>query len=70
MARTFDAERLRSERQRCGLSGPALAQRAGLSRAAVFRLESGSRPDPCVSTVAGLARALGLPLDALVKEAS
>jgi transcriptional regulator with XRE-family HTH domain len=64
----IDADRLRAERQRAGMSREVLAVLAGVSRETVHRLETGSRVDPALSTVAGLARALNLTVPDLVRE--
>ncbi len=55
--------RLRTLRQRAGLTQQKLAQAAGLSVSAVGRLEQGGNPSP--ETVAALAHALGIPIKAL-----
>jgi transcriptional regulator with XRE-family HTH domain len=54
---TFD-----QRRKRMGLSCAALAKRTGLSLRTVQRVLSGSEPDPGFSTVAKLARELGVAL--------
>lgn len=53
------ARNLRAAREKAGLSQEALAERAGMHRNAVALLEAGKR-DPRVSTVAKLAKALGI----------
>lgn len=55
--------RLRLLRQRAGLSVPALAAAAGLTRQQVHGYESGSN-EPRASTLARLAAALGVTLAA------
>lgn len=65
MPRDTLAARLRSLRDKAGLTQAALAARAGLSVVAVFHLEQGRRSDPKVSTLAKLADALGVTLDRL-----
>jgi transcriptional regulator with XRE-family HTH domain len=52
---------LRRLRLRAGLSQEALAERAGLSQAAIGALEQGLRRRPRPHTVSALAAALGLP---------
>lgn len=55
------AARLRSLRERAGLTQAALAERAGLQRLAVIRLEAGQRR-PALETAQALARTLGKTL--------
>ncbi len=62
MARPLRLKALREARR---LSQTALADKAGLSREYVARLEAG-RQDPRVSVMVRLARALGTTLDDLV----
>src|SRR5215475_2248571 len=70
MARTGDATAgpfgatLRRQRITAGLSQQELAERAGLSVAAVAALERGRRRRPHPGTVRSLAAALGLPVEA------
>lgn len=49
-----------------GMSQQALAMAAGLSMSVVAQLEQGYRDDPRISTVAALARALGVAIDELM----
>jgi transcriptional regulator with XRE-family HTH domain len=58
---------LRKARERAGLSQSSLARAAGIAPDAVSRIESGARANPGFSTVARLASALGLSLDALAE---
>jgi transcriptional regulator with XRE-family HTH domain len=60
------AVRLKRLREAAGLSQQDLAVAAGLSVGMVAQLEQGKRADPRVSTVAGLARVLGVTIDELV----
>lgn len=62
------ARRIRAAREGLGLTQEALAERAGITREYLARLETG-RQDPRVSVVARLARALNTTLDGLVSEA-
>lgn len=55
----LDGQRLRQLRRQHGLSQEKLADRAGISRATVARLERQSRPPCRCRTVARLAAALG-----------
>lgn len=60
------ARNLRGAREKAGFSQEALAERAGMHRNAVALLETGKR-DPRVSTVAKLAKALGIPASDLLR---
>jgi ribosome-binding protein aMBF1 (putative translation factor) len=60
------ARRIRRLRERRGWSQQGLAERAGLSRTYLARLET-ARQDPTLSTLAKLAKALKVPLAELVK---
>jgi DNA-binding XRE family transcriptional regulator len=59
------AGRVKQLREVAGLSKPALATAAGLSISVVIQIERGTTAHPRVSTVAALARALGVTVDAL-----
>ena len=61
-------ERVRAGRKALHLSQEEVARRAGVSLNQVNRLERGEIVDPRYSTLRGLARALGVPVEALVKE--
>jgi transcriptional regulator with XRE-family HTH domain len=54
---------LRRLRERAGLSMAALADRAGLHRTHVWKLEAGQRPHPSWRTVQALAKALGVKVE-------
>ncbi|MFB7844763.1 helix-turn-helix domain-containing protein [Microbacterium sp. NPDC056052] len=58
---------LRREREAAGLSVSELARRAGVSKATVSQLESGSS-GPSVETLWAIADALGVPFAAFVEE--
>ncbi|KHK98430.1 DNA-binding protein [Microbacterium mangrovi] len=58
---------LRREREAAGLSVSELARRAGVSKATVSQLESGTT-GPSVETLWAIADALGLPFAAFVEE--
>ncbi|HEX8065380.1 MAG TPA: helix-turn-helix transcriptional regulator [Thermoleophilaceae bacterium] len=60
------ARNLRRARDRAGLSQEALADKAGLHRNAVALLEGGKR-DVKLSTVAKLAKALGVDAGELIR---
>jgi transcriptional regulator with XRE-family HTH domain len=59
------ASNLRAARERAGISQETLAQRADMHRNAVALIEAGKR-DPRVSTVAKLAKALGVATEELL----
>jgi ribosome-binding protein aMBF1 (putative translation factor) len=50
---------LKRERERCGLSIGDVAERSGLDRAVVSRLENGKQDNPTVATLMRYAAALG-----------
>ena len=58
---------LQAARKRLGLKQQELAEQAGLSRMTVQRIESGAI-DPRLSTLAEMARVLGLELVAVAAE--
>lgn len=58
---------LQAARKRQGLKQQELAEQAGLSRMTVQRIESGAI-DPRLSTLAEMARVLGLQLVAVASE--
>lgn len=57
--------RLRQAREDAGLTVDQLAEKSGLSRAALYHLEGGERSGPSFSTACKLADALGVGADAL-----
>ena len=63
MGMYFDVQRalqaLKRERERCGLSIGAVAERSGLDRAVVSRLENGKQDNPTVATLMRYAAAVG-----------
>src|SRR6266849_6081512 len=59
------AGRLKELREAAGLTQPALAERAGMNRFGVAKLEQGVR-EPNWTTVLALARALGVEVGAFV----
>ncbi|MCS3441823.1 helix-turn-helix domain-containing protein [Microbacterium phyllosphaerae] len=65
--RTRIARTLRRERETAGLSVSELARRAGISKATVSQLESGSG-NPSVETLWALGVALGVPFAVLVDQ--
>lgn len=58
--------RIKAERKKRGWSQATLAERAGLSRTYLARLET-ARQDPTLSTLEKLAKALKTTVAALVK---
>ena len=58
--------RLKSERERQGLSLADIQQRVGITRGAISLLENADAPNPTINTMQRYAAALGLRLD-LVK---
>jgi transcriptional regulator with XRE-family HTH domain len=61
-------ERVRAVRKARDLSQEALAREAGVSLNLVNKLERGVVIDPHYSTLSGIARALGVPVQELVRE--
>jgi transcriptional regulator with XRE-family HTH domain len=59
---------LRTRREELGLTRRDVARNAGVDRAGLTRAESGQKT-PAPETLAGLARALGLPLSELYQAA-
>ena len=57
---------LRKLRRKRGMSQAALATKAGYSREYIARLETGHH-DPSLSTLTKLAKALGVPVTALLE---
>ena len=60
------ATRLRLLRERRGLTQEQLAEKSGVSRTYLARLETG-RQDPTLSTLEKLAKALGVKVGRLVE---
>jgi len=63
MGMYFDVQKalqaLKAERKRCGLSIGDVAERSGLDRAVVSRLENGKQENPTVATLMRYAAAVG-----------
>jgi transcriptional regulator with XRE-family HTH domain len=60
-------DRVKQLRAAAGMSLQQLATKAGLSMSGVVQIETGTIPDPRLSTVKALARALGVSLDVLAE---
>jgi transcriptional regulator with XRE-family HTH domain len=60
--------RLRELREQAKLTQEGLAHRAGVSSAAIFRIEQGRPSDPKLSTLVALAQALGVTVGRLADE--
>jgi len=61
-------DRIRVARKAAGLSQEEVARRAGLSLKGMGEIERGDIEDPHISSLTKIARALGVPVEALVKE--
>jgi transcriptional regulator with XRE-family HTH domain len=59
-------ERIRTARKDVGLSQEEVARRAGLSLKGMGEIERGDIEDPHISSLAKIARALGVPLEDLI----
>ncbi|HEV3089066.1 MAG TPA: helix-turn-helix transcriptional regulator [Candidatus Elarobacter sp.] len=60
-------QRIHAARIAVGLSQGQVAERVGIAQAAISRIERDETHDPGVLIVAGIARALGITVDELVK---
>jgi len=61
-------DKVRATRKAAGISQEEVARRAGVSLNVINRLERGVILDPHYSTLRGIARALGVPVEDLVRE--
>ncbi|MBL7130898.1 MAG: helix-turn-helix transcriptional regulator [Candidatus Omnitrophica bacterium] len=61
------AKRIRELRNKKGLSQEKLARMADVSYNTIVKIESGESKNPTIQTMAGIARALGVSLDNLMK---
>jgi transcriptional regulator with XRE-family HTH domain len=61
-------DKVRATRKAAGISQEEVARRAGVSLNVINRLERGVILDPHYSTLRGIARALGVPVEDLVME--
>lgn len=62
------AKRIRELRRKKGLSQEKLARLANISFITVVKIESGESRHPTIQTMAGIAKALGISLDELIRE--
>ena len=62
------AKKIRELRNKKGLSQEKLARLAGVSYNTVVKIESGESKNPTFQTMAGIAKALEVSLDELVKK--
>ncbi len=61
-------DRIRTMRKAVGLSQEEVARRAGLSLKGMAYIERGRIEDPHISSLRGIAHALGMPVEELVRE--
>lgn len=59
-------DKVRFWREKKGISQRELARRSGLHYVHVAKIELGQRPDPAISTMQAIAKALGITLDKLL----
>lgn len=62
------AKRISELRRKKGLSQEKLARLANVSFITVVKIESGESKRPTIQTMAGIAKALGISLDELIKD--
>jgi transcriptional regulator with XRE-family HTH domain len=62
------ARRIRELRKKKGLSQDRLARLADVAFTTVVKIESGESKHPTIQTRAGIAKALGISLDELIKD--
>jgi transcriptional regulator with XRE-family HTH domain len=68
MEKPLIATRVKALREKAGISQMELAIRSGLSLSMIAQVEQGVKPDPRMSTVQALAKALGVDCTALVED--
>ena len=61
------AKRIRELRNKKGLSQEKLARLADVSYNTIVKIESGESKNPTIQTIAGIAKALEISLDKLMK---
>lgn len=64
----YDGRKIAALRKERGLSMEALGTLAGISNVAVFNLEHENTQKVSLKSLAGIARALGVPLQALLRD--
>jgi transcriptional regulator with XRE-family HTH domain len=62
------AKRIKELRNKKGLSQEKLARLADVSYNTIVKIESGESKNPTIQTMVGIAKALGISLDELIKE--
>jgi putative transcriptional regulator len=62
--------RMRILRGQAGLTQEALASKSGVTATTIAAIEQGRRHDPHIGTIMRLARALGVDIQELFKEAT
>jgi len=62
------AKRIRELRNKKRLSQEKLARLADVSYNTIVKIESGESKHPTIQTMAGIAKALGVSLDELIKD--
>ena len=62
------AKRIKELRNKKGFSQEKLARLADVSYNTIVKIESGESKNPTIQTMAGIAKALGISLDELIKE--
>ena len=62
------AKRIRELRNKKGLSQERLARLADVSYNTIIKIESGESENPTIKTMARIAKALWISLDALIKD--
>lgn len=60
---------IQKAREHAGMTQAVLAKALGVPQGVVARLETGGRPDPRLSTVVAVAKALSISIDQLLTEA-
>lgn len=60
------SKNIRKYRQKLGLSQDQLARKANIPYSTYLKIESGYTPNPSIQTVANIAKALNISIDALI----
>lgn len=61
------AKNIRRRRKELGLSQDKLSKLAGVAYNTIVKIESGENPNPTIETLKKIAKALEIPIDALLK---